>query len=205
MRRAATLSCSFLCRPHHNVTGGMKCLVEHIRLLRGRGHCLVAVHRSDSATTAMPPWSEVQADKDIVCGLHQRLGDVYPLADIDVVVVGIFHQVGPVKPSMSWRLALQPPNQQWVWQAAAVHKVNHMALAGLLRASLGPGNMTTPEMSLTSSESLTVRLHWLTGGGAAGGSGGPRAVLGAGPRVAVWGPRALSGGRCSFALSPGRQ
>lgn len=105
LRRAATLSCSFLCRPHHNVTGGMKCLVEHIRLLRGRGHCLVAVHRSDSATTAMPPWSEVQADKDIVCGLHQRLGDVYPLADIDVVVVGIFHQVGPVKPSMSWRLA----------------------------------------------------------------------------------------------------
>ena len=68
--------------------------MEHIRLLRSRGHCLVAVHRSDSATTAMPPWSEVQADKDIVCGLHQRLGDVYPLADIDVVVVGIFHQVG---------------------------------------------------------------------------------------------------------------
>lgn len=24
--------------PHHNVTGGMKCLVEHIRLLRARGH-----------------------------------------------------------------------------------------------------------------------------------------------------------------------
>ena len=76
------------------MTGGMKCLVEHIRLLRSRGHCLVAVHRSDSAAAAMPPWSEVQADRDIVCGLHQRLGDVYPLADIDVVVVGIFHQVG---------------------------------------------------------------------------------------------------------------
>lgn len=28
--------------PHHNVTGGMKCLVEHIRLLRIRGMLLTA-------------------------------------------------------------------------------------------------------------------------------------------------------------------
>lgn len=31
--------------PHHNITGGMKCLVEHIRLLRARGHYTIAVHR----------------------------------------------------------------------------------------------------------------------------------------------------------------
>lgn len=31
--------------PHHNITGGMKCLVEHIRLLRERGHYTIAVHR----------------------------------------------------------------------------------------------------------------------------------------------------------------
>ena len=31
--------------PHHNLTGGMKCLVEHIRLLRARGHTTVALHR----------------------------------------------------------------------------------------------------------------------------------------------------------------
>ncbi len=31
--------------PHHNLTGGMKCLVEHIRLLRARGHSTVAIHR----------------------------------------------------------------------------------------------------------------------------------------------------------------
>ena len=31
--------------PHHNLTGGMKTLVEHIRLLRLRGHTVVAVHR----------------------------------------------------------------------------------------------------------------------------------------------------------------
>lgn len=41
--------------PHHNITGGMKCLVEHIRLLRQRGHYVVAVHRSNAAASAMPP------------------------------------------------------------------------------------------------------------------------------------------------------
>jgi hypothetical protein len=80
--------------PHHNITGGMKCLVEHVRLLRQRGHYTIAVHRSDTAKRAMPPWTTVEADADVVCNLHQRLSDVYPVQEIDVVVVGIFHQVG---------------------------------------------------------------------------------------------------------------
>ena len=74
-------------------TGGMKCLVEHVKLLVSRGHKVIAVHRSNTADTAMPPWTSVQASVDIVCSLHQRLGDVYPASQIDVVVVGIFHQV----------------------------------------------------------------------------------------------------------------
>ena len=83
--------------PHHNVTGGMKCLVEHIRLLRARGHTTIAVHRSDSARRAMPPWTSDEADVDVVLKLHQRLHDVYPATDVDVVVVGIFHQVSGCK------------------------------------------------------------------------------------------------------------
>lgn len=77
----------------HLQTGGMKCLIEHVKLLMARGHKVLAVHRSDTADTAMPPWTNVQASVDIVCRLHQRLGDVYSASDIDVVVVGIFHQV----------------------------------------------------------------------------------------------------------------
>eukprot|EP00891_Asterochloris_glomerata_P003131 jgi/Astpho2/3131/fgenesh1_pg.00051_%23_96_t len=111
--------------PHHNVTGGMKCLVEHIRLLRGRGHCLVAVHRSDSATTAMPPWSEVQADKDIVCGLHQRLGDVYPLADIDVVVVGIFHQVAELLVGVAAPVLYWEQGHEWLFGDPVRFQVQH--------------------------------------------------------------------------------
>ena len=80
-------------------TGGMKCLVEHIKLLVSRGHKVIAVHRSDTADSAMPPWTTVQASADIVCGLHQRLGDVYPASKIDVVIVGIFHQVQFASPT----------------------------------------------------------------------------------------------------------
>ena len=59
------------------------------------GHTVVAAHRSDTADRAMPPWSPVEASVDVVCRLHQRINDVYDVNQIDVVVVGIFHQVGP--------------------------------------------------------------------------------------------------------------
>ena len=77
----------------HVQTGGMKCLVEHVKLLTCRGHTVIAVHRSDTAKTAMPPWTDIKPSVNVVCCLHQRLGDVYPASKIDVVVVGIFHQV----------------------------------------------------------------------------------------------------------------
>ena len=70
-------------------------MVEHVKLLKLRGHKVVAVHRSDTAKTAMPPWTDITASVDVVCRLHQRLNDVYTASDIDVVVVGIFHQVLP--------------------------------------------------------------------------------------------------------------
>ena len=52
--------------------------------------------RSDVAQRAMPPWTSVEADVDVVCRLHQRVADVYPVESLDIVVVGIFHQVGVV-------------------------------------------------------------------------------------------------------------
>lgn len=51
------------------------------------------MHRSETAVRAMPPWTSVRADVDLVCKLHERLNDVYDVSQVDVVVVGIFHQV----------------------------------------------------------------------------------------------------------------
>ena len=58
------------------------------------GHTVIAAHRSETADRAMPPWTRVEASVDVVCRLHQRINDVYDVTKIDVVVVGIFHQVG---------------------------------------------------------------------------------------------------------------
>eukprot|EP00803_Ostreobium_quekettii_P011145 evm.model.scf_71.8 EVM.evm.TU.scf_71.8 scf_71:108681-110204(+) len=101
--------------PHHNVTGGMKCLVEHIRLLRARGHTTIAVHRSDTAKSAIPPWSEVKADVDVVCSLHERLGDLYPVDQIDVVVVGIFHQVAEMLAGVPAPVVYWEQGHEWVF------------------------------------------------------------------------------------------
>ena len=46
------------------------------------------------AQRAMPPWTAVEADVDVVCRLHQRIANVFPVETLDIVVVGIFHQVG---------------------------------------------------------------------------------------------------------------
>lgn len=42
--------------PHHNITGGMKCLVEHVRLLRERGHYTIAVHRWAGGPAVVADW-----------------------------------------------------------------------------------------------------------------------------------------------------
>mmetsp|Transcript_6975 Transcript_6975/g.20372 ORF Transcript_6975/g.20372 Transcript_6975/m.20372 type:complete len:726 (+) Transcript_6975:386-2563(+) len=153
--------------PHHNITGGMKCLVEHIRLLRERGHTTIAVHRSDTATQAMPPWSQQQADVDVVCRLHQRLADVYPAQQIDVCVVGIFHQVaellmGVPAPVMYWE-----QGHEWVFgddirfqeahnyrkQDQLFHMVMHLpcalvavseAVQAILKAEFGRASLIIP-------------------------------------------------------------
>ena len=56
------------------------------------GHVTVAVHRSNTAERAMPPWTDDEPSLDVVCKLCQRFNDVFPVCELDVVVVGIFHQ-----------------------------------------------------------------------------------------------------------------
>ncbi|KAI3426406.1 hypothetical protein D9Q98_008776 [Chlorella vulgaris] len=87
-----TLKIAF-CLPHANVTGGLKILLEQMRLLRQRGHAIVALTRSEVVDQAVPSWSDVAVDADVVCRLNQRFRDVYDVDSCDVVVTGIFHQV----------------------------------------------------------------------------------------------------------------
>lgn len=73
--------------------GSMKKNQQLLTLCPVAGHFTIAAHRSNSADRAMPPWATVSPDLDLVCRLHQRLSDVCDVQEIDIVVVGIFHQV----------------------------------------------------------------------------------------------------------------
>lgn len=46
--------------PHHHVTGGLKIMCEHLRLLSKLGHNVLAIHWSDRANSALPPWCDVK-------------------------------------------------------------------------------------------------------------------------------------------------
>ena len=81
--------------PHHNITGGMKMLCEQIRLLRLRGHHVTALF-GGAAPRAMPPWTDVEADADVVVAPQQPLAEAHDLTSVDAVVLGIYHQVAEV-------------------------------------------------------------------------------------------------------------
>ena len=81
----------------------------------------MAVHRSDTAQRAMPPWTEVEATLDVVCKLCERLDDVFPVTELDVVVVGIFHQV-----SARRALAIICFPTAGSWRAGSASKAAHV-------------------------------------------------------------------------------
>eukprot|EP00884_Botryococcus_braunii_P014691 jgi/Botrbrau1/23222/Bobra.0041s0064.1 len=111
--------------PHHNITGGMKCLCEHIRLLRSRGHKTIAIHRSDTADRAMPPWTDIEADEDVVCKLNQSIHEVYPVKNIDCVVVGIFHQVAELLLGVPAPILYWEQGHEWIFGDPVRHQIQH--------------------------------------------------------------------------------
>ncbi|KAL4448235.1 hypothetical protein ABPG75_005454 [Micractinium tetrahymenae] len=103
------------CIPHANVTGGLKMLLEQMRLLRQRGHRIVALTRSELAASAVPAWSDVQVDEDIVCGLNQRFRDCYDVDSCDVIMTGIFHQVPEWLTSTSAPVLYYEQGHEWLF------------------------------------------------------------------------------------------
>jgi len=139
--------------PHQNVTGGMKVLLEHVRRLRARGHRVRAAYRG-RARRAIPPWSDVEADGEIVHPPERPLGP--SLAGADAVVIGWYQSIyeclgapsplvafeqgheilfGDVRDDEAWRTAARQFDETMrlpVPVAAVSHHV-----AGLLRARFG--------------------------------------------------------------------
>lgn len=76
--------------PHHNLTGGLKVLLEQIRWLGARGHRVRAVFRG-RASRALPPWSDVAAAEERILPEGASLAEAFEGSD--VVVCGVFPTV----------------------------------------------------------------------------------------------------------------
>lgn len=110
--------------PHHNLTGGMKMLMEQIRHLRRRGHKVHAVAHGLSGSTVLPPWTDVTVDSE------QRLAREEPLAaamgDVDVVMAGYFHQLGAAARLKSPALYLEQGHEH-LFQDANAHRAPELS------------------------------------------------------------------------------
>ena len=82
----------------------------------------------------MPPWSPVEASVDVVCRLHQRINDVYDVNQIDVVVVGIFHQVSI--PECHNRTSMQPRTRRLMHAVKGLICCTHACLFRAIDSSV---------------------------------------------------------------------
>ena len=71
-----------------------------------------------TAAAAMPPWTSVRADVDIVAGLGQRFSEVFPELrgpGVDAVVVGIFYQVPEILMETTHPVLYWEQGHEWLF------------------------------------------------------------------------------------------
>jgi hypothetical protein len=119
---------------------------------------VVALTRSELAESAVPRWSDVAVDADVVCRAGQRFRDVYDVDDCDVVVTGIFHQIPEWLTTTSAPVLYYEQGHEWLFgdplrfreaggardQDALFHATMHLpvALAAVSGGCAGCGRHT---------------------------------------------------------------
>ena len=82
--------------PHHNLTGGMKMLVQQMAMLTGRGHRVCAAFRGPHGSAVLPPWaSGVVVAEQVLIGPAETYEQFLRRmrGSFDVVMVGYFTQL----------------------------------------------------------------------------------------------------------------
>lgn len=80
--------------PHHNLTGGMKALLQQMKELTRIGHIISAYYRADNCNRAIPPWSHL-SDEDVykqVVIPHDE-SFLSHIKDVDVIILGWMMQL----------------------------------------------------------------------------------------------------------------
>ncbi|PTQ51385.1 MAG: Glycosyltransferase [Brockia lithotrophica] len=84
--------------PHHAPTGGLKVLLDHMRLLRRLGHRVIAFYPGDGERPALPPWYPFTAEEkpeEVYLDPRRSLPEQLDDHDLDVAVLGwLEHLVG---------------------------------------------------------------------------------------------------------------
>jgi len=97
--------------PHRYLTGGMKMLLEQMKWLKSRGHIVDAYMKdSDINRSAIPDWSDVKVDKDVIIPYEHSYGQY--IRDYDVIVSGWYSQITELMhcdcPIMYWEQGHEP-------------------------------------------------------------------------------------------------
>lgn len=77
--------------PHHNLTGGLKMLLEQMKHLQKRGHKIIAFYRGDSGESVLPEWYDLRIDKEVLVPKNQSLIDY--LDECDICMAGWLEQI----------------------------------------------------------------------------------------------------------------
>ena len=81
--------------PHHNLTGGMKMLVQQMAILKARGHQVIAAFRSTNGGRSLPPWSSLTVAAEVLLSPSETYEQFLRRyrGTFDVAMVGYFTQL----------------------------------------------------------------------------------------------------------------
>ena len=77
--------------PHQNLTGGLKMLLAQMEMLKKNGHHVTAYYRGVEGQRALPSWTDVEADSEVIVPPLDTYKNY--VEDCDVVVAGWLSQL----------------------------------------------------------------------------------------------------------------
>lgn len=81
--------------PHQNLTGGLKMLLTQMEMLKKRGHYVTAFFRGGEGQRALPSWTDVEVDREVIIPPLEPLKKY--VEDCEIVVAGWFPQLLELK------------------------------------------------------------------------------------------------------------
>ena len=89
-RRVGSLTVGYLL-PHKNLTGGLKMLLEQMRMLKAKGHRVWAFRKGLAGESVLPEWHPIEVDREVLVPPDKSFADY--LSGCDVIMAGWMGQL----------------------------------------------------------------------------------------------------------------